>query len=557
MKGFTSATIAKLSPLTIPRVHSYGGYGDFYDTKSVYSRWKTNEKRLSTPKITFTNLFKRPDSAHQTQDVHLPTITVDSPKSLQFPDLIAAQNDLHLHRSQHTVSGFDEEENIPSSDSECPDTEGVKSLFLPNRISPSLVSSFREPSSADFDNHIHHPYTDEMMAVYYSDPWVYYGREMVAADNVDEAVEKDHGEGFQLDDPPFGPISEEGEEEIGEMQQSFSDTSVTTTTPSTFEGLKPSSKPISRHLSLEVIPEIRRVLDLSPSNNILSLVPQDMADFVRCETLSSLKGGLHLDPVPVQGEASLQRAQVDDPPEIFMDIPFQQTYVTANWNHSSLLKEESVRIIVAGDDEEEDEDEVEGVLEDREGKPGETAGLPQIRRCQHFENINQLIATVGGPLYPVMEEENGVESDFCLNSPVISDGQTIHRWGREIPQGVPSALDTAASFTLTPYATDQVLIKQEEQLWASLFAPSESAVVESAKGFTAQLQEMSQLVEVNADEDVKELHPSCLEGEVQERVGNVDIASPNECDKKEHSKFYRLETLRLGLRDFPVNGTGY
>ncbi len=48
---------------------------------------------------------------------------------------------------------------------------------------------------------------------------------------------------------------------------------------------------------------------------------------------------------------------------------------------------------------------------------------------------------------------------------------------------------------LTTYAEDQVLVKQEEQMWASLFAPSVS-VAESAKGFTAQLQEMSFFDEV-------------------------------------------------------------
>ncbi|KAL5111143.1 hypothetical protein TcWFU_000336 [Taenia crassiceps] len=529
----------ELLSLSIPRAHSYGGYGDFYDTKSVYSRWKANEKRLSTPKITFTNLFKRPDSMHQTQDVLLPTITVDSPKSLQFPDLIAAQKDPHLQRPQHTVNDFDDEENLPSSDGECPDTEGVKSLFLPNRIPPLPVSSIREPSSVDFDNHMHLPYTDEMMAVYYGDPWAYYRREMVEAENVDDTVEKDHGEGLQLDDPPFEPISEEGEEEIGEVQQSFSDTSVTTTTPSTFEGSKSPPKPISRHPSLEKIPKTRRMLEhsysypflvtLAPGKNIfLPKVPKDMEDFVRCETLSPLKGGLHLDPVLVHGETDLQRVNVDNPPEIFMDTPLQHDYVATNWNHSSPLEEESVRIIVADDDEEEDEDEDGDVLEDGEVKSEEQSGLSQIRRCQHFENINQLIATVGSPLYPVMEEENGVESDPCLNSPVISDGQTIHRWGREISQTAPSALDITQSFTLTPYAADQVLIKQEEQLWASLFAPSESAVVESAKGFTAQLQEMSQLVEVTADEVMKELNLTSLKKEVQERVGNIDVISLKE-----------------------------
>lgn len=65
-------------------------------------------------------------------------------------------------------------------------------------------------------------------------------------------------------------------------------------------------------------------------------------------------------------------------------------------------------------------------------------------------------------------------------------------------------------------------------MWASLFAPSESAVVESAKGFTAQLQEMSQLVEVTADEVMKEPYPTCSEKEVQECVGNIDITSPKE-----------------------------
>ncbi|VDM23508.1 unnamed protein product [Hydatigera taeniaeformis] len=365
---------------------------------------------------------------------------------------MATQNDLHLHMPQHPVSGFDEEENLPSSDSECPDTEGVKLLFLPNRITSSPVSSFHEPASEGFDNHSHLPYTDEMMAVYYSDPWRYYGRGMLEVDTVDEAAEEDHGEGFQLDDPPFGPISEEGEEEMGEMQQSFSDTSMTTTTSSTFEGQRPPSKSISRHLSLLGIPKIQRVLShgysypllltIAPSENVLlPKVPRDMTDFVRCETVSPLKGDLRLDPVSVQGEINLRRAHVDEPPEIFIDSPFQQTYVTEGWKQNSPVEEESTRIIVAeeedeDDDDDDDDDRVEGMMEDGEFKTEEITTLPQIRRCQHFENINQLIATVGSPLYPVMEEENGVESDPCLNSPVISDGQTIHRWGREISQAV-------------------------------------------------------------------------------------------------------------------------
>ena len=52
---------------------------------------------------------------------------------------------------------------------------------------------------------------------------------------------------------------------------------------------------------------------------------------------------------------------------------------------------------------------------------------------------------------------------------------------------------------LSPYAEDQVLAKQEERMWSSLFVTSEKAVVESAKGFTAQLQELSHSVE-EADE---------------------------------------------------------
>nr|CDS15132.1 protein piccolo [Echinococcus granulosus] len=378
-----------------------------------------------------------------------------------------------------------------------------------------------------------------MMAVYYSDPWGYYGQVMMDANNADEAVEQEHGELFQLEDPPFGPISEEGEEEMGEMKSSFSDTSVTTTTPSTFKDLKSTSKLISRHHSLEGIPKIRRVLDHSfsypllvafTSNDILlPKVPRDMPNFVRCEILSPLKGGLHLKPMLVCREVSLQRVQVDDPPEILVDTPLQRVYANANWNQNSPNEEESVRIIVADADEEEDEDEDgESIFEDREAKAEVTVGFSQIRRCRHFENINQLTATGGSPLYPVMEEENGLESDLCLNSPIISDGQTIHRWGREISQIAPSVLDTTSSFSLTPYAADQVLIKQEEQLWASLFAPSESAVVKSAMGFTAQLQEMSQLVEVAADEVMKGLYSTNVDGKEQDLVDNTDVTSPKE-----------------------------
>ncbi|VDO02668.1 unnamed protein product [Rodentolepis nana] len=58
---------------------------------------------------------------------------------------------------------------------------------------------------------------------------------------------------------------------------------------------------------------------------------------------------------------------------------------------------------------------------------------------------------------------------------------------------------------MTTYAEEQVLEKQEEQLWANLFSPSEDIVVESAKGISAQLQELSHL-----DEDVVELADSQL-----------------------------------------------
>uniref|UniRef100_A0A0R3XB54 t-SNARE coiled-coil homology domain-containing protein n=1 Tax=Hydatigena taeniaeformis TaxID=6205 RepID=A0A0R3XB54_HYDTA len=85
---------------------------------------------------------------------------------------------------------------------------------------------------------------------------------------------------------------------------------------------------------------------------------------------------------------------------------------------------------------------------------------------------------------------------------------------------------------LTPYATDQVLLKQEEQLWASLFAPSERAVVESAKGFTAQLREMSQQVEATADEAMMELHSMDLEDKAQENIDNINAVSLEEVSSK-------------------------
>ena len=75
---------------------------------------------------------------------------------------------------------------------------------------------------------------------------------------------------------------------------------------------------------------------------------------------------------------------------------------------------------------------------------------------------------------------------------------------------------------LSPYAEDQVLIKQEEQLWASLFATSENAVVESAKGFIAQLQEMSQLVEETEEDAKTAISPISAFKEEQSNIQQMD-----------------------------------
>lgn len=71
---------------------------------------------------------------------------------------------------------------------------------------------------------------------------------------------------------------------------------------------------------------------------------------------------------------------------------------------------------------------------------------------------------------------------------------------------------------MTPYAEDQILLKQEEQLWASLFAPSEQVVMESAKGFTAQLQELSHHVEEVAAQSDTQLSPSNVDENAREEL---------------------------------------
>lgn len=80
--------------------------------------------------------------------------------------------------------------------------------------------------------------------------------------------------------------------------------------------------------------------------------------------------------------------------------------------------------------------------------------------------------------------------------------------------------------TLTPYAEDRVLVKQEEQLWASLFVPSEQVVVESAKDVAAQLQELSCLDEEVVEQAGSQLSPAIVDEEETEQI--QEEGSPNE-----------------------------
>ena len=378
------------------------------------------------------------DSKSQIQEHLLPTITVDSPKSLQIPEITPDQEIICLQSPPPSVRDLDGDDNPASSDSECPDIEGVKSLFLPNhRICSSPTNMYRELDATDFGNQAY----NDMMAVYYGDPWAYYSPEMMDPVNVHDPVELD-GEAFQLDDPPFDPISEEAEEELAEMHQSFTSSSLTTTvTTSSFEITQHPVHLVSRHISLESIQHNLRLSNHSHSCPLLvkinseehirlPQVPNDLKDITRCGYLRSVEDGLNLKPVLEQRRGSFQLARIAEPPEVLADSLLQpiemdlQAFAMANWNPNSFVDMDTACIITSGEvDEDGDADE-------------EAMELPQMRRCQHFDNINQLITT-SSPLYPLMEEEAGGECDNSFGNSALSDGQAIiHRWGRNPPQVV-------------------------------------------------------------------------------------------------------------------------
>ncbi|KAM3175363.1 hypothetical protein ACTXT7_008691 [Hymenolepis weldensis] len=448
------------------------------------------------------------DSLSQTHDVLLPTITVESPKTPNFPGIISDEEPIVSRNPHHLVRPFEEDDILQSSDSECPDTEGVKSLFLTNRLCPSPSNSYRKLTAPDFD---HRPaFTDEMMAVYYGDPWPYYEPCMIDPDRVDEHIKREEEEILQIEEPPFEPISEEAEEEFAELHQSFSNTSITATT--TTSDSQPPKRPLS---------------ELNASVHVLlHQLPKDIMTSSHCEDISPTRSGFHIDPVIEQGWGSLRRVKVNELPEIFVDSAIQplgidlQAYAIANWGQVSPLDDESVRIIAGCEDEDDESiEDSEGESDDGEMilEEGEKSGLPQMRRCQNFENINKMIVA-GSPLYPVLEEGSNGEGETVTGSPALSDGQTVHRWGRRTQQKMSLTVNVPQLKTLTPYAEDRVLVKQEEQLWASLFVPSEQVVVESAKDVATQLQELSCLDEEIVEQAGSQFSPAIVDKEETKQV---------------------------------------
>ncbi|VDO01451.1 unnamed protein product [Rodentolepis nana] len=402
--------------------------------------------------------FSLLDTLSQNQDVLLPTIKIESPTAFNFPDIIPDEDSIVSQNSHHSFRTFEVDETIQSSDSECPDTERVKSLFLPNRVCPSPTNCYRDLTAPDYA--FGSSFTDEMMAAYYSDPWSYYDPNTIDPDKVNEHFERKEGgeeveDVFQIDDPPFGPISEEAEEELAEIHHSFSSTSILTTTTTSDSQLPKRSvnRLLSRHLSLEGLKKKKNILydnfsylqleeRSEPKRVLHQQVPNEIMISTQYEDISPISCVYHIDPVIEEGWGCLRRVQVNEPQEIFLDgttptpgIDFQ-AYAIANWGQASPLDDESVRII-AGCDDEDDESiefsEVEGEELGTISEEEEKSGLPQMRRCQNFENINKMIVT-GSPLYPVAEEGSNDEREAGSESPASFDEQTRHRWGRRTYQ---------------------------------------------------------------------------------------------------------------------------
>lgn len=81
---------------------------------------------------------------------------------------------------------------------------------------------------------------------------------------------------------------------------------------------------------------------------------------------------------------------------------------------------------------------------------------------------------------------------FFLSKQVLQDSKLdIH--------AIPQELSLSSISALSTYAEDQLLEKHEDRIWASLFTASES-VIESAKGFSAELQQMSHLSQEKEDQ---------------------------------------------------------
>uniref|UniRef100_A0A5K3FTL5 Clathrin_bdg domain-containing protein n=1 Tax=Mesocestoides corti TaxID=53468 RepID=A0A5K3FTL5_MESCO len=479
-------------------------------------------KRLSIP-YKIPDPIDIPEAVPTNRERTLPTITVESPKTPQFTDLFAFQE---ARSPQYHVHALDNDDSSTSSDSESPDTEGVKSLFFPNRSRTSPVNAFSDlvPSNVDESD----LYPEDLMSAYYADPWGLYRQD------------NDEDMPFQCEEPPFDPISEEAEEELADMHRGFSNTS----TPPTSTDLKTSMFDVTRHLSLNCLAGPQEVLrekrsfscplfhasiigDMSsPSlrKSGESPVVFEKTVFLPSETVAPLKEPAEAHQLHETTLDGLLHAEVVEPPEVLVggdSIPEGiglREYAIANWNQVNPVEnaeeeEGQSRIIVGGSEDDDDDDDDGGEAVDGMEEEEETVGPLQMHRCQHFVNINQLIAVAGG-LQPVVEESRDTVKSSGDNESFFT--APIRSWGRECKQSVIPSMNVSVR-GLTSYAEDQVLVKHEEQMWANLFPPSKN-VVESAKGFSAQLLEMSQFVE----EEEKEQKESAVQEHLAGRGDNED-----------------------------------
>lgn len=381
----------------------------------------------------------------------LPTITVESPKAWQ-----CSENSSFPTSHLHTLN-IEPDDNTASSDSECPDIEGVKSLYLHSKDSNSPSNNFFEPSPSSFEDHDHY-------SEYYSDPWSMYSPDI---------EEEEH---FAMEEPPFDPISEEvDEDECTDLRRSPSNATTATTTVTHFSTTNQSHSEVGmftttalvcdiqngevfrhhrfcRHLSLEFLGsqkyqklnETARslsyplIFDVDSTESSSSPSPQELFDPVEDIWVHS---AIHDESMPFQAESTMSLkennslmwprvtvldvfpvAVVGAPPDVHLHLDLQ-AYAKANWIPQNTVEGEP-RIITISEEDQED---------------NSYSGLLAMRRCRNFANINQLSGTgengsgggIVGPdtLYTVAEE------DFDKRPHAIDDasedGQPLHRWGRE------------------------------------------------------------------------------------------------------------------------------